>query len=88
MGRAASFGNMETPPDANFSSSDVAALGAIQKIKGRVGLKIPEDNLRCRFFPMSPLHDYGTLRTISTVDQCPWRWEGPAPRFLGRRKQY
>ncbi|MCM4171595.1 LacI family transcriptional regulator [Arenibacter sp. TNZ] len=61
--------DMETPPDAIFSSSDFAALGAIQKIK-ESGLKIPED-ICVVGFSNEPFTRFMELTTISTVDQFP-----------------
>ena len=55
-------------PDAIFSSSDFAALGAIQELKGR-GIKIPEEF--CVFgFGNEPFTRYLEL-SISSVDQSP-----------------
>lgn len=59
---------LETPPNAIFSTSDFAALGAIQTLKKR-GIKIPEDF--CVFgFGNEPFTKYMEL-TISSVDQSP-----------------
>ncbi|MCM4149990.1 LacI family transcriptional regulator [Arenibacter sp. N53] len=61
--------DMETPPDAIFSSSDFAALGAIQEIK-ESGFKIPED-ICVVGFSNEPFTRFMELTTISTVDQFP-----------------
>jgi len=61
--------NMETPPDAIFSSSDFAALGAIQELQ-EVGLNIPED-IGVVGFSNEPFTRFMELTTISTVDQFP-----------------
>jgi DNA-binding LacI/PurR family transcriptional regulator len=59
---------LENPPDAIFSSSDFAALGAIQELKER-GIKIPEDF--CVFgFGNEPFTKFMEL-SISSVDQSP-----------------
>jgi len=59
---------LENPPNAIFSTSDFAALGAIQKLKER-NIKIPEDF--CVFgFGNEPFTKFMEL-TISTVDQAP-----------------
>jgi LacI family transcriptional regulator len=60
--------NMENPPDALFSTSDFAALGAIQIIEEK-GIKIPEDF--CVFgFGNEPFTKFMEL-SISSVDQSP-----------------
>lgn len=60
--------SLENTPDAIFSSSDFAALGAIQELKGR-GVKIPEDF--CVFgFGNEPFTRFLEL-SISSVDQAP-----------------
>lgn len=59
---------LATPPNAIFSTSDFAALGAIQKLKEH-GIKIPEDF--CVFgFGNEPFTKFMEL-SISTVDQSP-----------------
>lgn len=59
---------LENPPNAIFSTSDFAALGAIQKLKEH-GIKIPEDF--CVFgFGNEPFTKFMEL-SISTVDQSP-----------------
>ncbi|MFL9830607.1 LacI family DNA-binding transcriptional regulator [Flavobacterium sp. ST-87] len=59
---------LENPPNAIYSTSDFAALGAIQKLKER-NIKIPEDF--CVFgFGNEPFTKFMEL-TISTVDQAP-----------------
>lgn len=56
------------PPDGIFSSSDFAALGAIQELKER-GVKVPEEF--CVFgFGNEPFTRYMEL-SISSVDQSP-----------------
>nr|WP_315154726.1 LacI family DNA-binding transcriptional regulator [uncultured Flavobacterium sp.] len=60
--------NLPNPPDAIFSSSDFAALGAIQGLKEN-GIKIPEDF--CVFgFGNEPFTRFLEL-SISSVDQSP-----------------
>lgn len=60
--------SLSTPPDAIFSSSDFAALGAIQELKER-GIKIPEEF--CVFgFGNEPFTGFMEL-SISSVDQSP-----------------
>lgn len=60
--------SLSSPPDAIFSSSDFAALGAIQALKER-GIKIPEDF--CVFgFGNEPFTRFMEL-SISSVDQSP-----------------
>jgi LacI family transcriptional regulator len=60
--------NLDTPPDGIFSSSDFAALGAIQELKER-GVKIPEEF--CVFgFGNEPFTRFMEL-SISSVDQSP-----------------
>jgi LacI family transcriptional regulator len=59
---------LENPPTALFSTSDFAALGAIQKLKEH-GIKIPEEF--CVFgFGNEPFTKFMEL-SISTVDQSP-----------------
>ncbi|HSD06591.1 LacI family DNA-binding transcriptional regulator [Flavobacterium sp.] len=59
---------LDTPPDGIFSSSDFAALGAIQELKER-GVKIPEEF--CVFgFGNEPFTFFMEL-SISSVDQSP-----------------
>jgi DNA-binding LacI/PurR family transcriptional regulator len=59
---------LNPPPDAIFSSSDFAALGAIQELKAR-GIKIPEEF--CVFgFGNEPFTGFMEL-SISSVDQSP-----------------
>ncbi len=60
--------DMETPPDAIFSSSDFTALGAIQEIKEH-GLKIPQD-ICVVGFANEPFTRFMEL-SISSVDQSP-----------------
>ncbi|HMC01324.1 MAG TPA: LacI family DNA-binding transcriptional regulator, partial [Flavobacteriaceae bacterium] len=60
--------DMETPPDAIFSSSDFTALGAIQEIKEH-GLKIPDD-ICVVGFANEPFTRFMEL-SISSVDQSP-----------------
>ncbi len=58
---------LENKPDALFSSSDFAALGAIQELKAQ-DIRIPEDF--CVFgFGNEPFTKFMEL-TISSVDQC------------------
>lgn len=58
---------LEDKPDAIFSSSDFAALGAIEELKEQ-GIRIPEDF--CVFgFGNEPFTKFMEL-SISTVDQC------------------
>lgn len=59
---------METPPDAIFSSSDFTALGAIQEIKEQ-GLRIPDD-ICVAGFANEPFTKFMEL-TITSVDQSP-----------------
>jgi len=59
---------LETPPDAIFSSSDFAALGAIQELKSR-NIKIPND-FSVIGFSNEPFTKFMEL-TISTIDQFP-----------------
>ena len=61
--------DMETPPDAIFSSSDFAALGAIQEIK-ESGFNIPDD-ICVVGFSNEPFTRFMELTTITTVDQFP-----------------
>ncbi|MFA9188165.1 LacI family DNA-binding transcriptional regulator [Flavobacterium sp. FBOR7N2.3] len=59
---------LENPPNAIFSTSDFAALGAIQKLKEH-NIKIPEDF--CVFgFGNEPFTKFMEL-SISSVDQAP-----------------
>lgn len=59
---------LKNPPNAIFSTSDFAALGAIQKLKEH-GIKIPEDF--CVFgFGNEPFTKFMEL-SISSVDQSP-----------------
>lgn len=60
--------NLKTPPDAIFSSSDFAALGAIQELKLR-GIKIPEDFCVVGF-SNEPFTKFMEL-SITSVDQSP-----------------
>ncbi|WP_178987153.1 LacI family DNA-binding transcriptional regulator [Winogradskyella schleiferi] len=60
--------NMDTPPDAIFSSSDFSALGAIQEIKAQ-GLRIPKD-ISVVGFSNEPFTRFMEL-SISSVDQSP-----------------
>jgi len=62
------FLEMETPPDAIFSSSDFTALGAIQEIKAK-GLRIPED-VSVAGFSNEPFTRFMEL-SITSVDQSP-----------------
>ena len=59
---------LRTPPDAIFSSSDYAALGAIQELKSR-GVRIPEDFCVVGF-ANEPFTKFMEL-SISSVDQFP-----------------
>jgi len=60
--------SLSNPPNAIFSSSDFAALGAIQELKEK-GIKIPEDF--CVFgFGNEPFTRFLEL-SISSVDQSP-----------------
>jgi len=60
--------SMNPPPDGIFSSSDFAALGAIQELRER-GVKIPEEF--CVFgFGNEPFTRFMEL-SISSVDQSP-----------------
>ncbi|WP_291102653.1 MULTISPECIES: LacI family DNA-binding transcriptional regulator [unclassified Flavobacterium] len=59
---------LENPPDAIFSSSDFAALGAIQELKSQ-GIKIPEDFCVVGF-GNEPFTKFMEL-SISSVDQSP-----------------
>lgn len=59
---------LNNPPDAIFSSSDFAALGAIQELKAK-GLRIPEDFCVVGF-GNEPFTDFMEL-PMSTVDQVP-----------------
>ncbi|MEQ8218838.1 MAG: LacI family DNA-binding transcriptional regulator [Arenibacter sp.] len=61
--------DMDSPPDAIFSSSDFAALGALQEIK-ECGLRIPED-ICIVGFSNEPFTKFMELTTISSVDQFP-----------------
>jgi LacI family transcriptional regulator len=58
----------DRPPDAIFSSSDFAALGALQEIRER-GLGIPED-ICIVGFSNEPFTKFMEL-TITSVDQFP-----------------
>lgn len=62
------FLELKNPPDAIFSSSDFAALGAIQELKAQ-GIQIPEDFCVVGF-GNEPFTKFMEL-SISTVDQCP-----------------
>jgi LacI family transcriptional regulator len=59
---------LKNPPDALFSVSDFAALGAIQKLKSE-GIRIPEDFCVVGF-GNEPFTDFMEL-PMSTVDQVP-----------------
>lgn len=59
---------LKTPPDAIFSASDFAALGAIQELKAH-GIKIPEDFCVVGF-GNEPFTKFMEL-SISTIDQSP-----------------
>lgn len=59
---------LKNPPDALFSSSDFAALGAIRELKAQ-GLRIPEDFCIVGF-GNEPFTDFMEL-PMSTVDQVP-----------------
>jgi DNA-binding LacI/PurR family transcriptional regulator len=60
--------SLENPPDALFSTSDFAALGAIQVLRDK-GIKIPEEF--CVFgFGNEPFTKFMEL-SISSVDQSP-----------------
>lgn len=61
---------LKNPPDALFSSSDFAALGAIQELK-ELRIKIPEEF--CVFgFGNEPLSEFSEP-SISSVDQSPMK---------------
>ena len=60
--------NLKNPPDAIFSSSDFAALGAIQEIT-KHGIKIPEDFCVVGF-GNEPFTKFMEL-SISSIDQSP-----------------
>ncbi|SFZ89436.1 LacI family transcriptional regulator [Flaviramulus basaltis] len=60
--------DMETRPDAVFSSSDFTALGAIQEIKNN-GLRIPDD-IAVAGFSNEPFTRFMEL-SITSVDQSP-----------------
>lgn len=60
--------DMPNPPDGMFSSSDFAALGAIQEIKAN-GLRIPED-ISVVGFANEPFTELMEL-SITSVDQSP-----------------
>jgi len=62
------FLGLKNPPDAIFSSSDFAALGAIQELKVQ-GIRIPEDFCVVGF-GNEPFTKFMEL-SISTIDQCP-----------------
>jgi LacI family transcriptional regulator len=62
------FLGLKNPPDAIFSSSDFAALGAIQELTS-LGIRIPEDFCVVGF-GNEPFTKFMEL-SISTVDQCP-----------------
>lgn len=62
------FLSLKNPPDAIFSSSDFAALGAIQELSSQ-GIRIPEDFCVVGF-GNEPFTKFMEL-SISTVDQCP-----------------
>ena len=59
---------LKYPPDAIFSSSDFAALGAIQNLKSK-GMRIPEDFCVVGF-GNEPYTNFMEL-PMSTVDQVP-----------------
>jgi LacI family transcriptional regulator len=65
---AKKFLNLINPPDAIFSSSDFAALGAIQELQAQ-GINIPEDFCVVGF-GNEPFTKFLEL-SISTIDQCP-----------------
>lgn len=65
---AAQLLKLETPPDSIFSSSDFAALGAIQEIKAQ-GIRIPEDFCVVGF-GNEPFTKFMEL-SISSVEQSP-----------------
>jgi LacI family transcriptional regulator len=70
---------LENPPTALFSTSDFAALGAIQKLKEH-GIKIPEEF--CVFgFGNEPFTKFMEL-SISTVDQSPLEMGKMAAKVL------
>lgn len=60
--------SLDTPPDAIFSASDFAALGAIKELKSR-GIRIPED-VCIVGFGNEPFTDFMEL-PVSTIDQVP-----------------
>jgi LacI family transcriptional regulator len=59
---------LQNPPDAIFSASDFAALGAIQELKSR-NIRIPED-FSVIGFSNEPFTKFMEM-TISTIDQFP-----------------
>lgn len=59
---------LETPPDAIFSSSDFAALGAIQELKAR-NINIP-DEFCVAGFSNEPFTKFMEM-SITSVDQSP-----------------
>lgn len=59
---------LKTPPDAIFSASDFAALGAIQELKTK-NIKIPND-FSVIGFSNEPFTEFMEL-SISTIDQFP-----------------
>jgi LacI family transcriptional regulator len=65
---AKKFLSLDTPPDAIFSSSDFAALGAIQELQLQ-GISIPKDFCVVGF-GNEPFTKFLEL-SISTIDQCP-----------------
>ena len=65
---AKKFLELTTPPDAIFSSSDFAALGAIQELT-KQGISIPADFCVIGF-GNEPFTKFMEL-SISSVDQCP-----------------
>lgn len=73
------FLSLKNPPDAIFSSSDFAALGAIQELKAQ-GIRIPEDFCVVGFGnePFTKFME----QSISTVDQCPQEMGKMAAKVL------
>lgn len=71
--------NLKNKPDAIFSSSDFAALGAIQELKNQ-GIKIPEDFCVVGF-GNEPFTKFMEL-SISSVDQCTMEMGSRAAKVL------
>jgi LacI family transcriptional regulator len=73
------FLSLKKSPDAIFSSSDFAALGAIQELKEQ-GIRIPEDFCVVGF-GNEPFTKFMEL-SISTIDQCPQEMGRMAAKVL------